>query len=205
MAKPSWLSINNLSGSGTGSIINNAEAHTGRLARTGIVTIYGEGMDDPQTYKVTQEAKPEFVSFDFGTEIYAQKKASRLNITGKSNSSRLTFSWLGETYNAVLSNTYSAGGLDTTNGAFIEGDPGTSTEYFFSLIIDLPTNDTNGEIFRALEVVADGGQYSYITIVQTNLDSYLYLSHTEVTIPQDGYPVSVSVTSNTIWTLHNGN
>lgn len=204
MAKPSWLSISNTSGSGTGVIVNNAEAHTGRHARVGFVTIDVEGLEDPITYKVTQEAKPEFVSYDYGTEIYAQKKKGTITITGKSNSSRLTFSWLGNSYGAVLSNNYSAGGLNTANGESIEGDPGTSTEYFFAVNIELPINDTSGEIYRVLEVSANGGQTSYITIVQTNIDSYLYLSHTEITIPQDGYAVSVSVSSNTVWTL-NGN
>jgi len=39
MAKPTWLTINPDSGSGNGSISNSASEHTGRVNRTGIVTV----------------------------------------------------------------------------------------------------------------------------------------------------------------------
>lgn len=205
MAKPSWLNISNASGSGTGTIINTAVKNTGRLARTGIVTIDVEGLDNPITYKVIQEAKPEFASYDYGAEMYAPKKGGIITITGKSNSSRLSFSLIGEDSSAILDSTYSAGGLITNNGEYIKDDPGALSEYFFAIKINISSNDTDNEISRALEVVTENGNVSYITIVQTNIDSYLYLSHTEITIPQDGYAVPISVTSNTVWTLNNGN
>lgn len=204
MAKPSWLNINNPYGSGTGTIVNTAEVHTGRLARTGVVTLDVENYDTPITYKVIQEAKPEFVSFDFGLEMYTKKEGGVVTITGKSNSSKLTFSLLGDDPNTVLESTYSAGGLITNNGEPIEDDIGALSEYFFSIKLSIPSNSTDNEIYRVLEVITEGRQVAYLTIIQSNIDSYLYLSHTEITIPQDGYAVSVSVTSNTIWTV-NGN
>jgi len=71
MAKPSWLKLNPSTGSGNGTIANSADAHTGRTARTGTVTVTGVGVSTPSTYKVTQSPKSEFASFDNGSEMSA--------------------------------------------------------------------------------------------------------------------------------------
>lgn len=74
MAKPSWLTTDPNSGSGNGSIQNTASVHTGRLVRTGTVTVTGVGVAQPKTYTDTQKAKAEFVSFDNGIEMSAPKQ-----------------------------------------------------------------------------------------------------------------------------------
>lgn len=201
MARPSWLIVNPSTGSGNGTVSNSAAAHTGRVARTGTVTVTGVGVSTPATYKVTQEPKAEFVSYDNGTEMSAQKEAGKVTITGKSNSAKLTFSWLGESYNVNLPSTYSAGGLTTNNGTNIEGDPGAASEFSFTIELDFPKNDTVGDITRTLVVTANGGQATQIAIVQAAGDARLSVSPTEITIPQDGSAVSVTVTSNTSWTV----
>ena len=201
MAKPGWLIINPTQGSGNGTISNSANAHTGRVARTGTVTVTGVGVSTPATYRVTQEPKAEFASFDNGTEMSANKGAGKVTIVGKSNSAKLTFSWLGESYGVALPANYSAGGLTTNNGVNIEGDIGASAEYSFTLELDFPKNDTVEDITRTLIVTANGGQASQIAIVQAAGDARLSVSPTEITIPQDGSAVSVTVTSNTTWTV----
>ena len=201
MAKPNWLSISPNSGSGNGTISNSASAHTGRLARTGMVTVTGVGVSTPATYKVTQEPKDEFATFDNGSEMSAPKESGKVTIKGKSNSAKLTFTWLGNSYDVELPGTYSAGGLSTSNGANIEGDPGASSEYTFSLELDFSKNDTVCDITRTLVVTANGGQAAQISIIQAAGDARLSVSPTEITIPQDGTAVSVAVTSNTTWTV----
>lgn len=201
MAKPGWLIINPTQGSGNGTISNSANTHTGRVARTGTVTVTGVGVSTPATYRVTQEPKAEFASFDNGTEMSANKGAGKVTITGKSNSAKLTFSWLGESYGVSLPDSYSAGGLTTNNGVNIEGDIGASAEYSFTLELDFPKNDTVEDITRTLIVTANGGQASQIAIVQAAGDARLSVSPTEITIPQSGSAVSVTVTSNTTWTV----
>lgn len=201
MAKSSWLIVNPSTGSGNGTVSNSAVAHTGRVARTGIVTVTGVGVSTPATYKVTQEPKAEFVSYDNGTEMSAQKEAGKVTITGKTNSSKLTFSWLGNSYNVSLPSSYSAGGITTNNGTAIEGDPGAASEFSFTIELDFPKNDTVGDITRTLVVTANGGQATQIAIIQAAGDARLSVSPTEITIPQDGSAVSVTVTSNTSWTV----
>lgn len=58
MAKPNWLNVTPTEGSGNSTISNSASAHTGRVARTGTVTVTGSGVTTPATYKVTQNPKP---------------------------------------------------------------------------------------------------------------------------------------------------
>ena len=44
MAKPSWLTVDPTSGSGDGTITNTGHEHTGRVLRTGTVTVTGDGV-----------------------------------------------------------------------------------------------------------------------------------------------------------------
>lgn len=200
MAKPSWLIINPASGSGNGTISNSSNAHTGRVARQGTVTVQGENVTTPSTYTVIQTALAEFAAFDAGTEISVSKSGGALTILGKSNSSKLTFSWVG-TSDVDLPTSYTVAGVNTSNGTSINGDPGAAEQFTFSITLNIPENTTIDDITRTLKVTANGGQYAQINLVQAAGDAYLSVSPTEITIPQDGSAVSVTVTSNTSWTV----
>lgn len=201
MAKPSWLQLSPTTGSGNGTISNSAGEHTGRIARTGTVTVTGAGVASPAVYSVTQTPKAEFVSYDNGAEMSAPKTAGTVTVSGKSNSNSLTFSWVGDSLGVELPASYTASGLTTTNGEAISGDPGASAQYDFSIKLDFPKNDTIDEVTRTLLVTAQGGQTSQIAIKQAAGDARISVEPTEITIPQDGSAVSVSVFSNTSWTV----
>lgn len=201
MAKPSWLQIDPASGSGNGSISNSASAHTGRVARTGTVTVTGVGVGVPATYKVTQTPKAEFASFDNGAEMSAPKGGGAVTVTGKTNSSKLTFKWQGDALDVEIPAQYQANGTPTNNSEAIADDPGATAEFAFSLELTFPTNETIEEVSRVLIVEANGGQSAQITIKQAAGDATLSVEPTEITIPQDGSAVSVQVKSNTSWTV----
>lgn len=202
MAKPSWLNVSPSTGSGNGSISNSANEHTGRVARTGNVTVTGVGVAAPSTYKVTQSPKAEFASFDNGAEMSAPKTAGKVTIAGKTNSSKLNFTWAnGSPVDVDLPEKYLANGAQTNNSAVIAGDPGAANEFDFSIELAFPLNDTIDEVTRTLVVTANGGQAKQIAIVQAAGDARLSVSPTEITIPQKGTAVSVAVTSNTSWSL----
>lgn len=200
MAKPSWLSVTPASGSGNGTISNSSSAHTGRVKREGVVTVQGSGVATAATYKVIQTPKAEYVSFDNGSEMAVEKSGGNVTITGKSNSSKLTFSWVG-TSDVALPSKYEAAGEQTSNGSAITGDPGATAEYEYNVTLNVPANTTIDSITRVLKVTANGGQYAQISLVQSAGDAYLSVAPTEITIPQDGSAVSVTVTSNTSWTV----
>lgn len=201
MAKPNWLNVSPESGSGNGTISNSAAAHTGRVARIGNVTVTGSGVTTPATYKVTQEPKAEFASFNNGAEMAADKLGGTVTIAGKTNSSKLTFSFVGDAQQVTLPENYQANGVSTVNGVEVEGDPGAANEFAFSIELTLPENTTIEEVDRVLRVTANGGQSAQITIKQAAGDAYLSVEPLEITIPQDGSAVSVNVTSNADWTV----
>lgn len=201
MAKPNWLNVSPASGSGNGTISNGAMVHTGRVARTGMVTVTGSGVPTPATYKVTQEPKAEFASFDNGAEMAADKAGGTITITGKTNSKKLTFAFVGNGQGVDIPASYLANGVSTANGVEVDGDPGAANEFAFSIELTLPENTTIEEVDRVLKVTANGGQSAQITIKQAAGDAYLSVEPLEITIPQDGSAVSVNVTSNTSWTV----
>ena len=204
MAKPSWLVLNPESGSGNGSIANSSKTpHTGRVARTGTVTVTAVGVEIPATYKVTQSPKPEFVSFDNGAEMSVSKEGGNVVVAGKSNAASLTFSWAGSkaSGDVTIPETYQANGSKTNNGEDITGDPGATAEYLFSVTLNFPANETIDEIVKNLIVTTAGSKSAQIALKQAAGDPYLTVEPKEITLDADGSEVSVNVSSNTSWTV----
>lgn len=201
MAKPSWLNVTPTKGSGDDNISNSAPEHTGRVARHGTVTVTGTGVTQPATYQVTQSPKEEFVSFDNGSSMSADKNGGNITIAGKSNSSKLTFSWVGEAGGVEIPQKYQANGVQVDNGSQLLGDPGATAQFAFSLPLEIPKNDTTSEVTRTLKVSAQGGQSVQISIVQAEGDPRISVSPTMITLTQKGAAVSVAVKSNTTWTV----
>lgn len=201
MAKPSWLTVSPMSGSGNDTLRNTATAYKGRKPRTGTVTVTGFGVAQPKTYKVTQEAEPEYISIDNGSSMAADKTGGKVTVNGKSNSAVLSFAWVGEAKEATISPQYTAGGKPTNNTEAIEGDPGATGEVVWSVDLTLPANATIDQIDRTLKVSNGSTVQQQIVIEQTAGDATLSLSDSEITIPADGSAVTVNVISNTQWTV----
>ena len=202
MAKASWLTVNPASGSGNGTISNSASAHTGRVARETTVTVSATGVSDV-TYQVTQSPLAEFVAFDNGATMAAGKAGGTVTVTGTSNSSKLTFSWGDATADVSIPSSYTANGTATNNDTAITGDPGASAQYAFSISFTFPANDTIASITRQLTVTPNSGSgdAANISIVQAAGDPTLSVSPATITIPQAGTAQSVTVTSNTSWSV----
>ena len=201
MAKPSWLTVSPMSGSGNDTLRNTATVYKGRKTRSGTVTVTGSGVAQPKTYKVTQEAEPEYISIDNGSSMAADKTGGKVTVNGKSNSAALSFAWVGDAKEATISPRYTAGGKPTNNTEAIEGDPGATGEVVWSVDLTLPANTTIEQIDRTLKVSNGSTVQQQIVIEQTAGDANLSLSETDITIPADGSAVTVLVTSNTQWTV----
>ena len=202
MSKPLWLNVSPTNGSGNGTISNSASKHTGRVARTGVVTVTATGVSTPETYNVTQTPSAEFVSFNDGDSMSVSKGGGTITIQGKSNSSKLTFAWVGESYEVELPAQYTAAGISTNNGTAIAGDPGASAEFVFAVELEVPLNDTIEEVTRTLKVTANSTNITkQIAIVQAAGDPRISLSTNSITLDTNGTAVSVNVSSNTTWTV----
>jgi hypothetical protein len=197
MAKPSWASTSPTSGSGNGTVNISGSTHTGRAQRSGALTYKASGVTDV-SQSVTQEAKPEFVTIE---NISVGKGGGSVTVTGTSNSSKLNFALGIGAIVASLPSTYSAGGASTSNDAVITGDPGATAQYNFSITLTAAANGTTASRTQTLTVTANGGQSAQSTLSQAAGDPTLSVSPTSITLTAAGTAVSVTVTSNTNWSV----
>lgn len=201
MSRSEWNTINPASGKGNADVSIGGYVHTGRLERNS--TPVFKPVDSSlaarvpeQVLNVIQEGKAEFVEIN---NVAAGKDAGSVAISGKSNSSKLTFS-LGEGDIAVtLPPNYSANGATARNGSPISGDPGAVAEYEFILTVSVPKNTTVNVRTKVINVVTAGGQSASSTITQEAGDPFLTVSTNNVTLPASGTPVVVVINSNIEW------
>ena len=202
MAKPSWLTVAPTSGSGDGTITNTGLEHTGRVLRTGTVTVTGDGVAGSKAYTVNQEPKPEFVELDNGASMSVSKEGGKVKVTGKSNSNALSFAFVGEAGGASIAASYTAAGKSAANGSEIEGDPGAVAQYNFEVEVTVPENTTVDAVSRTVKVSNGGVVAAQIVLNQTAGDAFLNLDKETITLPWEGTPAQVvNVDSNTSWNV----
>lgn len=133
-----------------------------------------------------------------------QKTGGNVTITGKSNSTKLTFAVTPAKENGLtlqLPDDYTAAGKVTANGAVIADDPGAAGEFVWSITIeDVPANVTIEELTATLKVTATGGQTANVTVTQAAGDSTIELDKEIINLDVNGTQQTVNVTSNDSWT-----
>lgn len=203
MAYASWVNPNKTSGNGNDTVSWSASAHTGREARQTKATFAASGVSPSPELTIIQSGKTEFVSFD-SASASVLKTGGTLTITGKSNSSKLTFALTGTNgIGLVLPAQYKANSVNTNNGVAVVGDPGATAEFVFSITFsNIAENTTIQSLLSQLTVTDDAGNTATCDITQAAGDAYLTISPTTITIPAAGTPAqSVTVSSNTAWTI----
>lgn len=152
---------------------------------------------------VNQAAAAEAVRPD-SPNASVQKTGGNVTITGKSNSTELTFAVTSAEENGLtllLPANYTAAGKTTANGAAIADDPGAVGEFVWSITIsDVPANATIDELTATLIVTAAGGQTSNVTVTQAAGDSTIGLDNEVINLDVNGTQQTVNVTSNDSWT-----
>lgn len=199
MAKANWAVVNPSQGSGNATVnVSSNAPHTGRNVRTTVLTITAANVE-AKTVNVTQQGKPAYV--DAIDNAAAEKGGQNVTISGKSNAAKLTFTLGTGDLQVTLPSQYTAGGVQTSNGVAISGDPGASAEYDFSIVITVPENTTIGELTRQI-IVSDGeGHTDTCLLTQTAGDAMLVVSKTSIELAYTGEAVSFDITSNTSWTI----
>ena len=201
MAYASWASPNKTTGSGNDTVSWSASVHTGRNARTTTATFSASGVES-KTLTITQSGKTEFV--DIQDTAAVSKSGGSLTITGTSNSSKLTFSLTGTNgIGLTLPASYLANSVSTNNGAAITGDPGATQEYTFSITFtNIGENTTISSLTSQLTVTTNNNTTDTCDITQAAGDAYLTISPASITIPAAGTAQSVTVSSNTSWSIN---
>ena len=197
-----FVTVDPVSGSGDQAVNFSGEKHTGRLQRTINLTVTTNG-GAKKALVVNQAAAAEVVRSD-SPNASVQKTGGNVTITGKSNSTKLTFAVTPAEENGLtlqLPANYTAAGKTTANGAVIADDPGASGEFVWSITIsNVPANVTIEELTATLKVTAAGGQTANVTVTQTAGDSTIELDKEIINLDVNGTQQTVNVTSNDSWT-----
>lgn len=200
-----FVTVDPVSGSGDQAVSISGDKYTGRLERTtNLIVVANGGVQ--KALVVNQAAAAESVTSDSPTATVA-KTGGNVTITGKSNSTKLTFAATPAEENGLtlqLPENYTAAGKQTANGAVIADDPGTTGEFVWSITIsNVPTNVSIEELVATLSVTAAGGQKAQVTITQAAGDSTLEIDKETINLDVNGSAQTVNVTSNDEWTWKN--
>lgn len=199
MAKASWAVVEPSKGSGNKEVsVKSSAEHTGRLARTTVLTFKAAHCSDVQR-TVNQAGKPEYV--DIAESAAAEKTGKVVTISGVSNSKKLTFSLGTGDLDITLPDSYNANSISTANGAEISGDPGALAVYNFSIAVTVPANESVDPKTRQIIVTDDGGHQDVCLLTVAAGDAYLRVTEGEISLDYLGTPVTVNVESNTEWTV----
>lgn len=197
-----FVTVDPVSGSGDQAVNFSGEKHTGRLQRTINLTVTTNG-GAKKALVVNQAAADEVVRSG-SPNASVQKTGGNVTITGKSNSTKLTFAVTPAEENGLtlqLPANYTAAGKTTANGAVIADDPGASGEFVWSITIsNVPANVTIEELTATLKVTAAGGQTANVTVTQAAGDSTIELDKETINLDVNGTQQTVNVTSNDSWT-----
>lgn len=210
MAIPSNLTVTPFEGNGNTTIsITSKTKPTGRNDVTRSITGKIVGQSNSVTINVTEKGKAEFVTFSGKDKtVHVGEDGETIEITGTSNSSKLTFSW--STNKIGIPNVTSFkvnNNTSATSGTAITGDPGATAQYTFKVSIVVPKNNTTDNRDSVLKVTCNTTSITdNFTISQMAGAAYLYLNSTgtttaSITIPQNGTSQTVNVLSNTDWTF----
>lgn len=200
-----FVTVDPVSGSGDQAVSISGDKYTGRLGRTAnLIVVTNGGVQ--KALVVNQAAAAESVTSDSPTATVA-KTGGNVTITGKSNSTKLTFAATPAEENGLtlqLPENYTAAGKQTANGAVIADDPGATGEFVWSITIsNVPANVSIEELVATLSVTAAGGQKAQVTITQAAGDSTLEIDKETINLDVNGSAQTVNVTSNDEWTWKN--
>lgn len=197
-----FVTVDPVSGSGDQAVNFSGDKHTGRLQRTINLTVTTNG-GAKKALVVNQAAAAEVVRSD-SPNASVQKTGGNVTITGKSNSTKLTFAVTPAEENGLtlqLPANYTAAGKPTANGAIIADDPGAAGEFVWSITIsNVPANVTIEELTATLKVTAAGGQIANVTVTQAAGNSTIELDKETINLDVNGTQQTVNVTSNDSWT-----
>lgn len=202
--KQNGVVVSPSTGSGDTTLQVKAEtANRGnRVAQVATFEVEGAGVADKKQFVATHLPAAEFIEFD-NKNPAVDKGGGIITLTGKSNSSKITFSkGTGDIISAnITAIRFTANGVAATSGTAIPGDPGAKAKYSFSLTLTGAANETIKARTQQIIAMANGGQKATTTLNQTAGDPFIEVTPTKIDVPQDGSAVQVTVDTNTTFTV----
>lgn len=191
-AKPSWITLSAVEGTGNSRVSVTAPVYKGRNGRSGSITVTVEDLTEDVTLQ--QEGS---TIWDVTTQSLAFVKTGEAKkFTGNSNLASITYavdsdasSWLTAGKLVVAKKQYNS-------GASIEGDPGADDVYAFEITFTAAANPTVNT--RSGNITVNGQKY---TVTQAAGDATLSVSPTSLTFVAAGETKQITITTNTSWTI----
>lgn len=190
-AKPSWITLSAIKGTGNSQVDVTAPVYKGRNGRSGLITVVVEDL----TEDVTLQQKGSTI-WDVTTKSLAFVKTGEAKkFTGNSNLAAITFavdsdaSWLTAGKLIVAEQQYNS-------GVEIEGDPGANNVYAFEITFTAAANSTVNT--RTGHITVNGQKY---TVTQAAGDATLSVSPTALTFAAAGETKQITIITNTAWTI----
>lgn len=202
--KQNGVVVSPSTGSGDTTLQVKAEtANRGnRVAQIATFEVEGSGVAEKKQFVAKHLPADEFIQFD-NTSPAVDKGGGTVTLTGKSNSSKITFSkGTGDIIKAsITAIKFIANGATAVSGTAISGDPGAKAKYSFSLTLTAAANESIKSRTQQIIATANGGQKSTTTLNQTAGDPFIEVIPISVDVPQNGSAVQVTVDTNTTFTV----
>lgn len=191
-AKPSWITLSAVKGTGNSKVDVTAPVYKGRNGRSGLITVVVEDLTEDVTLQ--QEGS---MIWDVITQSLAfSKDGEAKKFIGNSNLAAITFA-----VNSDASEWLTAGKLivnkkQYNSGTKIEGDPGANNVYAFEITFTAAANPTVNA--RTGNITVNGQKY---TVTQSAGDATLSVAPTSLTFAAAGETKQITITTNTAWTI----
>lgn len=191
-AKPSWITLSAVEGTGNSQVNVTAPVYKGRNGRSGLITVVVEDL----TEDVTLQQKGSTI-WDVTTQSLAFVKTGEAKkFTGNSNLASITFAVDSDASAWLTAGKLVVNEAQYNSGAAIKDDPGASNIYAFEITFTAAANPTVST--RSGHVTVNGQKY---TVTQAAGDATLSVSPTSLTFAAAGETKQIRITTNTAWTI----
>lgn len=191
-AKPSWITLSAVEGTGNSQVDVTAPVYKGREGRSGSITVTVE--DLKEDVAIQQSGSN---IWDVTTQSLAFVKTGEAKkFTGNANLASITFAIDSDASEWLTVGKLIVNKKEYNSGAAIEGDPGASNVYAFEITFTAAANPTVNT--RSGYVIVNGQKY---TVTQAAGDATLSVHPTSLTFVAAGETKQITITTNTAWTI----
>lgn len=191
-AKPSWITLSSVEGTGNSQVDVTAPVYKGRNGRSGSITVAVEELSEEVA--IQQEGS---AIWDVTTQSLAFVKTGEAKkFIGNSNLAAITFAVDSDASSWLTAGKLVVNEKQYNSGAEIEGDPGANDIYSFEISFTAAANGTVSA--RTGHITVNGQKY---TVTQAAGDATLAVSPTSLTFAAAGETKQITITTNTAWTI----
>lgn len=191
-AKPSWIILSAVKGTGNSQVDVTAPVYKGRNGRSGSITVVVEELSEEVA--IQQEGS---TIWDVTTKSLAFIKTGEAKkFTGNANLAAITFAVDSDASAWLTAGKLVVNKAQYNSGVDIDGDPGADNIYAFEITFTAAANGTVSA--RTGHITVNGQKYS---VTQAAGDATLTVSPTALTFAAAGETKQITITTNTAWTI----